>query len=267
MKVATYCPIFPGFYETMFSVREYEEAEAVQYMLEEIGVPLSTQACYPLAHNGAVCEWDYKARDEEYSGEIVAAVTRTGTLEHLGIILEYEVIASPRYYNYVNDSLNVQAHIADFRVCKARMLRRVRKDWDEFSGYIRRMFKSRPGFIPGHSDDPDEWLDELKAWCDGEEYDATRFGVLLDFFLLQDKFDQEALYYSVDAPALVPEGGSTLIKLVAKPPRDWVRCSQQMDAYASQMAHRPESVAKQLKGHEEGLSKLIEKDCRKAAKC
>ena len=263
MKVATYCPIFPGFYETIFSVREYEEAEEVSYLLSEAGADLSTAACYGLAHNTSVCEWDYKTRDVDYAGDIVAAVSRTATLEHFGIILEYEAIASPRYYNYVNDSLNVQAHIADFRCCKARMLRRVRAEWDAFSSYISRMFKSRPGFIPGHSDDAYVWLAELKAWQDGEEYDATRFGVLLDFFLLQDKFDAEALYYSTDTPTLRMEDGSALVKLIADPPKAWREACKQMEAYADLMSHRPDAVRKQQEGHEAALVKMIARDCKR----
>lgn len=276
VRVETYCPIFPGFYATVFEVNEWREAEEISNILANNNVEISPRALVDLATDCRVITWDYTQYYRDYTEKIVEAVSHQ--LAGLGVRLEFESLTSPREYNYYNDVGNVCAIIDKPGDFKMDMMAFLLDHDGEFKSFIRRRFTSGPGFISFHSSDHGEWLDELRNWEPGTEgYDSTRFGTLLEFYLLGGWRDSdghalypsvealyhqvEALYHSVEAPDLLEYCSGPLLDAANKPREEWVAACRQMEAYAKEKEGRYATINKQREGHEDNLVGLIRRWC------
>src|SRR5690606_16195223 len=84
--------------------------------------------------------------------------------------MAFESVHSPREYNFETDSLNVTIDEEDFAKIKAIALERQAA----LKETIRETFRSRDGFIPFYSNDPQEWLETPMS-----EWDEIQLGIVL----------------------------------------------------------------------------------------
>ena len=120
-------------------------------------------------------------------------------------LISFESISSPREYNFENDRLSVHIDSALLNT----MVRKIYADADmrlSFTGYLKQLFSSRPGFIPSYSDDLAEWESAFSS--DGlANCDHNTCGTYLSFYLLWE-FDSNRsdaasdlewnIYYEID---------------------------------------------------------------------
>lgn len=177
-KVPTWLPVFPGFYDTMFSSDGAEEAE-LEYINEK-----RAEKDLPRV------EWDALNFDfEEYNDR----VARAAADEVMGILtkeefldgFDFEGMYSPREYNFKNDSVNIKVLIT--RDNALNILRNLTEHRYEFSEYLKERYTSYDGFMSFHSNAIEDWMDDFEDTI----MDQHKLGSILEF-LLNELFNYDA---------------------------------------------------------------------------
>jgi hypothetical protein len=153
----TWCPLFPGFYNTVFEpdeeslIQQYNECNNTNYSYEDF-------------------EWDYKGYFESIGRGFVERL-EAKFQELLPIKIEYQSIYHPKYYNCSNDVVNVRVTVS-----LNRLLRLIVDDIDGYTPYFREEYTSRSGFVSLHSNQLEDWLKKKYIL----ENPAHRIGALLE---------------------------------------------------------------------------------------
>ena len=177
LKVATWAPIFPGFYETIFdgADREIEsECELSDYEYAEYYSELVAAGVTHEFFNDHLWECtDFDNAFKEASHSICNAVLK---LEHAGIIrgIDFDKLVSPKEYNFQSDSINCEITFNPKKLKKY-----LDENIKEFSEYIEGKYTSRDGFSSFYSNDVNDWLDV-------NEYGAHEVGSVLNFVILNE---------------------------------------------------------------------------------
>ncbi len=175
-KYQTFCPLFPGFYNTVF---EYSnEEEDINYYNEENGTNL----------NWDDFNWDYKEYEERVSQAFVNELERE-MKDLLPIKIEYESLYSPREYNFTNDSINITVEV-DLK----QLTGLIKERSEEAAKYFKDKYTSCSGFISFHSPYLEDWLNESYIL----EKENHRVGALLDC-LASLEIDQDKYMYWADS--------------------------------------------------------------------
>jgi hypothetical protein len=179
MKIETHCPLFPGFYNTVFEPNEENEIYSHN---QEYGTDLSYDDF----------EWHY----DDYRERVASAFVESFERNFQSIMpaeIKYQSISSPAYYNFSNDSINIEVDL-DFD----RFMEIVNEKKEELSDYILEHYTSRDGFISFHSNNVDEW-------CNPEyvlEQKEHRVGALME--ALSSLFiDIEDIFYWTDTEGYI----------------------------------------------------------------
>ena len=107
-------------------------------------------------------------------------------LKDLGIVAEFQSIYSPRFYNFENDSINVEYTFDSLNKLVAYLI----DNRDEFAIYVRERYTSAPGFVSHHSNNADEWIQELMFGGELEH----KLGSVLEFYLMNEQVTDYDLY-------------------------------------------------------------------------
>lgn len=214
VKIETWLPVFPGFYNTLFEADLDQELYCLTKESKELPETADTgdllagwnNGGYELAVVKAICE----------------ALTTRGHNQYFpaeaGIInCQLQKIVSPKEYNFTNDSANVEFEIdmALFATWIRQYLLDNEANWET---YLRQHYKSRDGFISYYSYDPEDWRHSIEAMLNGidlvgDDYRRREviapihlLGTLLQFYLLNE--DEETvmkMYYDVGDSVYVSE--------------------------------------------------------------
>lgn len=176
MKVETWLPVFPGFYNTIFESNEEPEIDDINSQRKELKLP-------EISYDD--CEWDYseyRDRIAEASCEAIEEKLKESLPNQENLSITFQKVSSPREYNFANDSIHIEVEIdiddlMDYLLDSTTMI--------EFEGYIYEEYKSRSGFIPHYSNDHKDWFRMLR---NGEKYEHI-IGQILEFVLLEN-YDQ-----------------------------------------------------------------------------
>jgi hypothetical protein len=93
---------------------------------------------------------------------------------------------SPKYYNFSNDSINIEIQIKDIN----EIIAYLQDNEEEFSKYIKERYSSSDGFISSHSNDYVDWLFALN---NGEDL-KHKLGSVLEFILGNEGYTTYDLY-------------------------------------------------------------------------
>jgi hypothetical protein len=142
--VGTWLPLFGGFYNS-----RYWEANESDIRDED-----DNELDYDKIYNYI----DYEAYREAVSKQVTEVVGNK--LMELGLIsgIRYETISSPKYYNFTNDSINIEIGMTSFNINNLNRI--IIENYDVISAEVKRRYSSRDGFISSHSNDLSEWIEE-----------------------------------------------------------------------------------------------------------
>lgn len=157
MKIETFCPLFPGFYNT--HLEPCEDLEVYSYNQEH-----DTDLNYD------DFDWHYEDYRERVAKAFVECFERNFQ-DVMPAEINYQSISSPAYYNFSNDTINIEVDL-DFD----RFMEIVNEKKEEIREYILEHYTSRDGFISHHSNNVD-------VWCDPEyvmEFIQHRVGALME---------------------------------------------------------------------------------------
>lgn len=181
MRVQTYLPIFKGFYGSFYdSDIEQKETDWVDYLNDE----------YDLDVDELHLDFNYKGYYDDCAECICEAVCEE--LIELGLIksYKYESLVSPKYYNFRNDSINVEFKFSIEN--KVRIAQYIKEHWDAFKDYLKKHYTSRSGFISSYSNDIADWL----KISDSLEH-SHKSGSILNFILTNEGISDFYIYEKV----------------------------------------------------------------------
>lgn len=174
MKYNTWCPLFPGFYGTLF---EPDESNEIYSYNQENNTDLDYDDF----------EWHYGEYRERVSKAFVNRVERELN-DFLPVKIKYESLHSPREYNFTNDSINVE-----IKCSLHKLIGLIKERRENATLYFENRFTSRSGFISFHSPDIDQWLQIAYI----KENLSFRVGALLEC-LLWCEIDTDDIMYWAD---------------------------------------------------------------------
>ena len=176
-KYDTFCPLFPGFYGTLF---EYEgEGNDIEEYNREHDTDFDWDDF----------DWDY----QDYRNRVAKAFVNRleNELNHiLPIKMEFQEVYSPKEYNFINDAINVSVELN-----LSVLLAHIRAKKELAAQYFINKYTSCSGFISFHSPNIDTWLNKAYILQDSKH----RVGALLDCLCsIQDAFectDDQTIYW------------------------------------------------------------------------
>lgn len=175
MRIGSYLPVFPGFYDTIFESDEE-----------------------PYIEDGKTWDdynWDYKGYNDRVARACVNYVETE--LKGFGIPIEcrFQSISSPREYNFGNDSINVEYVIN--KTTFDTLYEYLENNLDAFYAYLKERYTPCSGFIPYHSTSASEWMEILRT--KDESLLTHKFGAILDFVFRNEIDDpEESMYCGTD---------------------------------------------------------------------
>jgi hypothetical protein len=187
-KFETYLPVFPGFYGTWF------ESTGEDLEIEDINRQREEKKLAPLQFDDL--DFDYEDYRLTVSKECTDAIeTALQSIINGSIKVNFQKLVSPKQYNFVNDSVNIEVELDDEAM--KSILDILAENKDAFKKHIVGRYTSCSGFISSHSNDSNKWLETLKTW--DKELLSHKLGAVLDFILQNvDGYDEESLYYSIE---------------------------------------------------------------------
>jgi hypothetical protein len=168
IKIESYLPIFNGFYNTLFEANE-------EMYIED-----------PYDYDDY--EFNYKQYHLDVAKECVGAIEQELNYLSLGISIKFQALDSPREYNFRNDRIDVEYTLGADSLNKIHSY--LLENKDAFSEYVKENYTSRSGFYSFHSNDVNEWLDNIKNGTDLDH----KLGAVLNFILQNENYTDSDLY-------------------------------------------------------------------------
>jgi hypothetical protein len=170
MKVSTYCPIFEGFYESIFDLDTENFCEENDCQYDDL-------------------EIDYKKYQTDVAKAICQEVGKQMS-DFIGTI-KFESLESPKQYNFESDSIYVL-----IGAIKENISNYIYEHKNQFCKYLRDNYTSCDGFISSHSNSFDEWECLTKNFRSFKVH-THYLGSVLQFIAENEEITEEDLYYNV----------------------------------------------------------------------
>ena len=182
MKVQTFLPVFNGFYNTVFEdILDNATDNVIEYHNETNGTEL----------NYDNFDFDFTTIQNEICKDAVSKVEEK--LNEIGIncTINFETLFSPREYNFINDSINIEINFKKF----SRVIEILEQNFDSFAQYIKDHYTSCSGFISSHSSYASDWMEDLREDAENETH---KVGAVLDFILQEiEEYKDDDLYFDL----------------------------------------------------------------------
>jgi hypothetical protein len=208
-KVSTYCPIFTGFYNTIFdesdSFIECElncESDFRERFTDEYYPGISAVPWDFIRENFWDCI-DYRAANLAVAQYILDAIP--GLLPDFVKSAEFERVVSPKEYNFANDGIDCVLEL-DIDAIRAYLAENA----DAWADYLKASYTSRSGFMSSYPNTPEEWAEDTEDFSEIEGHYA---GSILNFIAGNEMEDpQMDLYYAANGSEAFSNGANLNIQ-------------------------------------------------------
>lgn len=180
MKVATFLPLFSGFYHSIWSENiDFEEEQIIEAYNEENGTNL----------NWSDFNWKYDY--ERYSKAIAEGIINYIKEEYPNLITgyEFEKLVQPKEYNFSTDSINIS-----LEVDKAVLMALIAENREKLTEKIKEKYTSCSGFISWHSNKYEDWFEDIVTEQDHEHKVGSIIGMICE-----DDFEESSISEWVQA--------------------------------------------------------------------
>ena len=190
IKTETFLPGFSGFYGT---VHEFND-DAIQAddIIGDIEDAINIHTNGTVTPTGNIdipssidldelYEVDYAQYSEDYVQAYTDVVEQFIVENGLKVKFTYQSTYSPKFYNFSNDSINIECEYDPSDVVDI-----LEENYERFQKYIEERYTSRDGFSSSYSNDADEWLNGIRENGFGDH----ELGVSLEFILELNDFDE-----------------------------------------------------------------------------
>lgn len=182
MKIETFLPVFNGFYNTFFeNIIEESENIEIDFYNEDNDTSLNWDAFI----------FDYVKIKKEISIKCCEEIEKKLNEIEINCEVSYQDLASPKFYNFSNDSINVEINFKDFN----QVIKILEDSSEIFTRYLKNNYSNRDGFISNHSNYASDWMADLK---NDPEIEAHKVGAVLEFILIElEQYNDYSLYCDV----------------------------------------------------------------------
>jgi hypothetical protein len=105
--------------------------------------------------------------------------------------MKFQHVSSPQYYNFTNDSIDVEI------VAKAENIAAyIYTDINEFDAYLKERYTPRDGFMPHYSNSAAEWSENTEGFTELSG-NSHVLGCILDFILRAQELTERDFYDDV----------------------------------------------------------------------
>lgn len=170
VKIKTWLPVFPGFYNTLLEPDEETVIEHpytfndYNFFYDDYQKDCSIECCYAIQN---------KLKENGFNCKI-----------------EFERLRSPREYSFSNDAIDVIIKITPAFINRLQKICQL----STFAIYLER-YKSGSGFSSSYSHYTSDWLTYINMECLTDN--PHILGSLLEFVLETLEYDSAALYYDI----------------------------------------------------------------------
>lgn len=183
-NVETWLPVFSGFYGTYWEPNEANEIDSINSERKAKGLD-------EVEFNDI--EFDY----DDYRDQVVNGIAKnlTRLLNEFVTGIKVQRIVSPKYYNFSNDSANVEITIS--RENAKAIGRYIAANMGAFKTYLRETYTSRSGFISSYPN----FVEGATGFMARKPLeDKHKLGAILQFIAFnEDKEAELSLYYNTEA--------------------------------------------------------------------
>lgn len=176
MKIKTYCPVFKGFYNSIYEFNEdiiledFKQEQNLDVEFDELDI-------------------NYAQYHEDIAISFCEVIKEK--LSDFVFSIEYEKIISPKFYNYSNDSINciIEPNIKNIKNF-------IYDNIEDFKQYLKNNYTSFDGFISYYSNMFNDWKENTN---DFQNFNEHELGSILNF-IFSIKYDSDEylnLYYQV----------------------------------------------------------------------
>lgn len=191
LVTGTWLPVFPGFYGTIFDDDSIVDSE-IEYIEEQVK-PEELAACMikNMYHSNAITMF-YKEYQDSIAKQCVSIIWNNLRNLHYVENIEFEEISSPKFYNFINDSINVKVTFSPENIRNIKNL--IDKNPEEWKKYLKENYSSYDGFMSHHSNraESEEWNIETAL------ADRHNAGAVLQFICDNENITDETLYYNCE---------------------------------------------------------------------
>lgn len=164
--VETFCPLFSGFYNTIWDGAFDQELDDDEVDLYEV---------------------DWQKLHEEIAKNFVHVMNEY--LLKVVDSIEYQSLVSPKFYNFGNDSINVE-----IKLDTSKLQWYCAENKAELDEYLKENYTSRDGFISHYANSYEEWAEDTNYFT---EFNQHTLGALLNFYCINEGIEEFDLYYQV----------------------------------------------------------------------
>lgn len=180
--INSWCPVFSGFYNTIWEMDEMSEIDS--YNQE-----------YDTDYGYDDWEYDYQQYAQDVCKKFVE-VFEEKIKEVFPAIqsIKMEGIASPKEYNFMNDSINIEVECTD--AITASIIKYLNDHPKEWEDYLAKRYTSCSGFISSYPNYPEGWAECTNNYT---ELNSHYLGSILEFVCqVEDDLDEfDDFYYAV----------------------------------------------------------------------
>lgn len=169
-KIESFLPVFTGFYNTIFEPDEDIVIES------------------PFTYSDY--EFDYETYKNDIIKECIFGISdKLEEFNIFGIKIKYQLLSSPKYYNFSNDKIFVEYKLNKKAINSINeYLNKYKK---EFAKYIKDNYTSYDGFMSFYSNDIEVW--ETEYLKDKNKLEHC-FGAILQFIFKNEGYSDNDLY-------------------------------------------------------------------------
>jgi len=181
-KIKTFCPVFTGFYNSIWQYQEDNEINEINEERKKSG--LVGEITFDNL------EIDYRQYEADISEKICEAVKN-----ELGEYIEeinFERVVSPKEYNFVNDSIYCEI------IPKIDAIKKfIYNNKKEYIEYLKNKYSSYDGFISAYSNKFETWEEKTNNFND-LGINGHCLGSILEFIAGQLDIDELNIYHDIE---------------------------------------------------------------------
>ena len=178
MKAETYCPVFTGFYNTIWEMDETSEIESVNQDSDK-------------EYDYDDFSWDYNSYNKDVcKGFTEAFLDKIQEFIPSVKSVKFQEMRSPREYNFANDAIDIEVEFNSNEIRKY-----INNNLGAWEKYLEDHYTSCSGFWSSYPNDSDSWKNDTNNY---KELSGHYLGSILQFICDNEGVEEfEDFYYNV----------------------------------------------------------------------
>ena len=179
--IKTYLPLFSGFYGSHFEDDFYYQFD-------------NDECEFNFDFDFNDLDFDFNKYYLDLSKQITSKIEDELIFLKLVTECNFESLQSPKYYNYSNDSINIEIIVSDENIKQIQTY--LLNNSENFKTYLKNKYTSCDGFTSFYSNNFEDWVNFTENFTD---FSNTHYlGSILNFILLNEEIEEYTIYSDIN---------------------------------------------------------------------